>query len=131
MAHERTCFVCKTKYQYCAHGCRDYNPNEPWRYLFHDYKCRDIYEIWQQYRGKEITKEQAKELLSAFEGIDEIIASNSPVTSEIKEIFDIHEKPVQEEVEAETQKEIPKIKDGISEAKVDPVQKYENRNKKR
>lgn len=88
MAKQRICMICKSKYTYC-HTCRDYNPEETWRYLFDSYKCRDIYDIIQKYKQKEIDKVAAKEQLESFDDIYDIVDSGSFMDQELREILDI------------------------------------------
>jgi len=100
MAKERTCFCCMTKYEYC-HSCKDYNPVETWRYLYHDQNCKMIGDIWFAYRGKEISKEDARAALKSFD-LSKILKSGSPVVPELKEILGIDlEEPKNEEVKGE------------------------------
>ncbi len=96
---ERTCLMCGTKYQWCIH-CKDTRPDEGWRFLYHDEKCRDMSEIWYAYRGKEISKAEAKEKMSALKpNIDDVLKYTSIAAKEIREIFDVPEE--QEVVENE------------------------------
>jgi len=89
--HERTCMCCGKKYEYCSH-CNDFDPTETWKYLYHDKKCMGIAEVWYAYRGKEITKEEAKARMSEFKpNIDDVLKYNSIAAKEIREIFDIKE----------------------------------------
>lgn len=84
---ERKCFCCEKIYHYCGHGCKDDNPNEPWRFLFHDENCKKVYELWQAYRGKEITEDSLREKLNSM-NIKAILASNSMISQDFKKILD-------------------------------------------
>lgn len=97
MAKERTCFCCMTKYEYC-HSCKDYNPVETWRYLYHDSNCKTIGDIWFAYRGKEISKEDARAALKTFD-LSKILNSGSPVVPELKEIMGVKEEPKEEKID--------------------------------
>lgn len=135
MAHERKCFCCGVEYQYCAHGCKEYDPLETWRYLVHDYKCKDIYDIWQQYRGKEITKEAAKAALEALGDLSYVIHGGTPVVPVLKEILDIvdeeEEKPeeVVEPVEADSSKEEVKEEKEFKNPSETKEKKFDRHNK--
>ena len=108
MAKERVCFCCGTHYYYCGNNCKDYDPNKTWMYLVHDEKCLDVYNVWQQYRGKEISKEDAAKVLNVLD-VSDILKSKSPVVPVLKEILDIKdevkekiidEKDVEKDVES-------------------------------
>lgn len=116
MAHERTCMMCGEKYKYCSH-CDEYNSNETWRYLYHDKNCMAIGNIWYAYRGKEITKEQAKKQMNEYkENLEKIFKHHSIAANEIRDIFGIKleepkeveeniEKPVEKNVEVKKENE--------------------------
>ena len=112
MAHKRKCMICGKEYEYCGQGCADYNADEPWRYLFHNEQCRDIYDVWQSYRGKQMQKSEAANILGAID-LKEVLNSGSVVVNDIKEILDIkEEKKINvEKKEVETKSEdIPQKK---------------------
>ena len=89
MAHERTCMMCGEKYQYCSH-CDEYDARETWKYLYHDKNCMAIGNIWYAYRGKEITKDQAKEQMNEYkENLEKIFKHHSIAADEIRDIFGI------------------------------------------
>lgn len=63
MSDIRECVVCKTKYKYCM-GCpHKYNTKETWRNIFCSENCREIYQIYNSLKGKEIDKSTAKKRL--------------------------------------------------------------------
>ena len=130
MAKIRTCLVCGTKYKYC-NTCGDYNPEETWRFVFHEEKCRDIYDIWQQYHSKQIS---LGELKNALKGFDLAVVlsdeTNTMISSDIKNAFlDKKEdvEPVKEEVAVEQPKKNGSIKKAEEFVNVD--KKYNNHNK--
>ena len=93
---EKKCFICGKTYTYCPH-CKDANPEESWKILFHDDKCRDISRIWYAYRGKEISKEEAKESMGVLKpNIDDALNYDSVPAKEIQEIFGVNKKVVDE-----------------------------------
>lgn len=95
---EKKCFICGKIYSYCPH-CKDANPEESWKILFHDEKCRDISRIWYAYRGKEITKEEAKESMSVLKpNIDDTLNYDSVPAKEIQEIFGVNKGVVVDDV---------------------------------
>lgn len=97
-AKDRTCFCCGKTYQYCPQ-CKEYDPTETWKFLVHSQKCLDVYNVWQAYRGKEMTKEEAANVLKAL-NVDEILKANTPVVPVLKEILDIKDiTPVIEKTE--------------------------------
>lgn len=107
-AKERICFCCGKKYKYC-NTCGDYDPDKTWMFLVHDEKCLDVYNVWQQYRGKEITKEEAAKVLKALD-VTEILKSNTMVVPVLKEILDIKDEP--KKVETKEQPEVVKKENG-------------------
>ena len=116
MAHERKCMMCGTEYQYCSH-CNDFDPSESWKYLYHDKKCMAIANIWYAYRGKEISKEEAKARMSEYKpNIDAVLKYTSIAANEIRDIFDIKEEVPT--LENEEQKE--EIIEEVAETKTEP-----------
>lgn len=116
MAHERTCMICGDQYKYCP-TCKEYNPNEPWRMLFHDEDCLKISKIWYAYRGREITKEQAKNRMGKYpDRLQKIFTNDSIAAKEIKDIFDIVEKKVEEQVKEQAAETVEETKP-VEEAK--------------
>lgn len=108
MAHERICMVCGKKYEYCAHGCKDFDESKPWMYLFDDETCKNVYDIWQSMRGKEINKEKAAEIFGAMD-LTKVLAADTMVAKEVKEIVktkkETHVEEKHETVKEETKKE--------------------------
>ena len=105
MENDRTCLMCGTKYQYCPH-CKEYDSTETWKFLFHDKKCLAISEIWYAYRGKEISKEEAKERMSQYpESLEMIFKNTSIAAKEIRDIFGIQEEKTEEKVEEKLNEE--------------------------
>ena len=119
MAKERRCLCCLRSYMYCAHNCQDYDPNKTWMYLVHDERCLDVYNTWQQYRGEQITKQEAARILKALRVEDDILKTNSPVVPVLKEILDIKDEVVEEEVK----EELPEEKETVESKKTEePVE---------
>lgn len=105
---DRICLCCGKTYQYCP-SCKGYDPEKTWMFLVHDEKCLDVYNIWQQYRGKEIDKDTAAKALKALD-VTEILKSGSPVVPVLKEILDIKDE-VKEEIAEE--KEVEKNEEPV------------------
>ena len=101
MTEKRKCFICGKEYEYCP-NCSNAG-EQPWKFLYHDEKCVDISNIWYAYRGKEITKDEAKTKMSAIKpNIDDALKHNSVAANEIKEIFGIkEEKPEPKKTDVE------------------------------
>lgn len=117
MAKERICGVCMCHYKYCG-NCEDFDPNKTWMYLVHDERCLDVYNIWQQYRGKEMSKEDAAKALKALRVEDDIIKTKSMVVPVLKEILDIKDEvkeEIAEEKEVEKKEEPVETKAPITE----------------
>ena len=64
MRYGRTCLCCNKTYSYCS-DCYDYRNLPLWMNSFCSNECKSIFEICTDYNFGLITKEQAKELLSA------------------------------------------------------------------
>lgn len=126
-AKERICFCCGKVYQYCP-SCKGYDPNKTWMFLVHDENCLDVYNVWQQYRGKEISKEEAAKVLKALD-ITNILASKSPVVPVLKEILDIKDEPkIELEIDEEIVEEEKKVFEKPAENKHSfNNQKYHNK----
>ena len=97
MAHERKCMICGRDYEYCAHGCKDFDASKPWMYLFDKESCKNIYEVWQSLRGKEIDKAKAVEIFKAMD-LTDVLKANTEVAKEIKKIVNSEEKNIVEHV---------------------------------
>lgn len=111
MAHERKCMMCGQNYKFCSH-CNDFDPTESWKYLYHDKKCMDIANIWYAYRGKEISKDVAKEQMSQIKpNIDEVLKYDSLAAKEIKEIFDIKAEPDKADVDLDEKESVASFVD--------------------
>lgn len=122
MAQERICMMCGKKTKYCP-TCRDSKPAETWRMLFHDEKCLEISEIWYAYRGKEITKEDARRRMDRIKpNIDDILKNDSIAAKEIKEIFGI-----EEEKQEEIKEEKKAVDDKTPEVNVTPAKDNEKK----
>lgn len=126
----RKCAMCGTEYEYCSH-CRDYNPNETWRYLYHDENCKAVGELWFAYKGKEISKEDTKKALQSYK-LDGILAYDSIAVKELKDILGIKEEKVEEPKE-EVKAEKP-VNEEPKEVKVEKEEKpafdhYRNKKK--
>ena len=108
MAHERTCMMCGEKYQYCSH-CDEYDSTETWKYLYHDKDCMAIGNIWYAYRGKEITKEQAKEQMNEYrKNLEKVFKHHSIAADEIREIFGVKLEEPKVEEKPESAEEVKK-----------------------
>ncbi len=60
--YTRTCIVCQDKYKYCAH-CGEYNPREPWRYLYCSENCKAIFKVCNDFNNGNINQKDAKSRL--------------------------------------------------------------------
>lgn len=60
----RTCVLCGTKYEHCGHCGQT---SEPWKNIFCEENCRDVWKVLNSYDGKLITKEDAAEKLSKLD----------------------------------------------------------------
>ena len=89
--HERKCFCCGEIYYYCGQGCKGDAPNEPWRMLFHDENCKAAYELWQSYRGKEISEADLKKVLENMD-LTKILASDTALAKDFKDILKTEDK---------------------------------------
>ena len=83
---DRNCFCCGKTYHYCGHGCKDDNPNEPWRFLFDNENCKVAYDLWQSWRGKEISEDELRDILVKM-NLKDILASNTMVSKDFKKIL--------------------------------------------
>lgn len=64
MRYPRACLCCGKTYSYCS-SCWDYRALPLWMNSFCSDNCKDIFETCADYNFELITKEEAKELLSA------------------------------------------------------------------
>jgi len=61
----RTCKICGKKYEYCGH-CPSKNTIEPWRNLYCSEKCREVFNVLDNFASKKISKEEAKKKLESL-----------------------------------------------------------------
>ena len=109
MANERLCLMCGKRYRYCS-NCRDFNQKETWRYLYHDEKCKEISNIWYDYRENQITGEVAKERFNALKpNIDDVLKHTTIAAREIQELFGVNKQKSEESEESETVEESAKL----------------------
>ena len=88
MAEIRKCIICGKIYEYCIH-CGDAKQDETWRYLYHDAKCMDIAKLWYAYKGNEISRKDAVNLMSRdSDRMATILANDSIPAKAIKEMYD-------------------------------------------
>lgn len=134
---ERKCIVCGKTYSFCP-SCKNASSGDGWRFLYHDENCRDMCEILFSYRGKEITKEQAKRKLMVYKpNIDDTLKNDSITAKEIQDIFDIKkevEESDKEVIEEEVKVETPEVEiEQPQDDQVEPMQEkqpYKSRNNK-
>jgi len=92
MARTRICMICGRNYEFCHH-CKEFQKEPGWKYLYHDEKCKKIGDLWYAYRGKEISKEEARKLMGNLKpNINDALKYTGTIASnEIREIFDVKE----------------------------------------
>lgn len=85
MAKIRVCMVDRKEYKYCP-DCAEYNPKETWRFLFCSEDCYAIYRVYEAYRDKKMTAEEAQKELANYDlsNVDEF---NPRVGVVLKEIL--------------------------------------------
>ena len=129
MAHERKCMVCGTEYKYCAHGCKEYEPSETWRYLFDSENCLAIYDIWQYVRGKQMSREEAVEALKKV-NLDKVIGAKTMVSNDIEEMLGVKSKvevePEMADKTAEPKVEEKPVEEEPSQDRVEKFDKHYN-----
>lgn len=95
----RKCIICGERYVYCP-TCRDSRPDEPWRNIYDSEDCMAVANIWYAYRGKEISKEDAKKKIEQYPAVLEKVFKLSTVAAiEIKAICDYVEEVIEPEGE--------------------------------
>ena len=60
----KTCVMCGKQYKYCENCPSKYNTTETWRNIFCSEECRELYQIYNGYKGGKITDKQAYKRLS-------------------------------------------------------------------
>lgn len=58
----RICYACGKNYQYCPNCAEDENKPK-WLFAFHDETCKTVFETLTRYCGKDISAEEAYQLL--------------------------------------------------------------------
>ena len=118
MAEIRKCFICGQSYEYCP-NCN--NAAEPWKFLYDTEECVEVAEVWYAYRGKEITKEEAKAKLDKHPSIIALVLKNdSTPANEIQEIYGVEiVKKIEPEVVEETTEEKPVEVKPVEEPKME------------
>ena len=101
----RRCWMCGQHYFWC-NTCHDFNPEETWKYLYHDENCLEVSKIWYAYRGNEITAEEAKKQMDQYpETIEMIMENDSVPAKEIQAIYKMFESKQVEEPKVEVVEE--------------------------
>lgn len=120
MANIRKCMMCGKKYEWCI-NCGDRHPEETWRYLYHDENCMKISNIWYAYRGKEISKEEAKKQMDKYQdNINDILKNDSIPAMEIRDIYGVKEEKVDVE-------EVPVVEETVEPVKEEIVDKKDEK----
>lgn len=89
MANIRKCIICGEIYEYCIH-CGDAKKEEPWRYIYHDEKCRAIAHVLSAYKGNEISRKDFVDILNKYpDHTASILNNDSILAKEIKEIYGV------------------------------------------
>ena len=109
MAVTRTCFACGRTYEFCGQNCKGEDASETWRFLFDNKNCLHAYELWQSYRGKEITKEEYKNSLNNM-NLKDILASDTMVSKDFNSILneDMTAKMPEKDIKKDEGKEVEK-----------------------
>lgn len=98
----RTCILCGKQYKFCS-DCRDYEHIEPWHNIYCSENCRSVFNVSVDWSLKKITKDQAKEILSACD-LSNRANFKADILTVVNEIMDFKDEPV-EESKAEEPKE--------------------------
>ena len=137
MANIRKCIICGEKYEYCIH-CGDAKKEEPWRYLYHDEKCRAIDHAWRALKGNEILQKDFIDILNNFsDHTAAILKNDSAIARGIKEVYGVkkEQKPqknnrVVEATESVAEKTVEEPKTVEEEKHEEPKAVKITRNKK-
>ena len=129
MNMERTCMMCGKQYKFCGH-CNDFDPSESWKYLYHDEKCMDISKVWYAYRGKEITKDEAKSLMKKITpNIDDVLKYTSIPAMEIREIFGVVEIKPEAKEQIEESVEVDVETKDVKDENIEEKEEHRSNNK--
>lgn len=104
--NKRICICCGKEYEYCTH-CGD-SKNEPrWKTNYDEYGCKVAFQTVTDYLAKEITAEEAREVLkntelknrdnfksSVAKYVDEILGDKKVKASESHEVNDSESKDI-------------------------------------
>ena len=87
MSEKRKCCVCGKEYEWCM-KCNSNKPGESWKFLYHDKNCLQIANILRLYRGKAISKDEAKSKMDEYsESITMALKYDSIMAKEVQEIY--------------------------------------------
>ncbi len=126
---ERACIFCGKIYKYCGH-CGAFPSNETWRYLAHDETCLKISRIWNAFRDKLISKEEAKkQLMECKPNIDDVLKNSSDTAKKIQAIFKVQEENLNEEKDKDEYAAKTEGENSVKMSVEKPVIKDENEEK--
>lgn len=95
----KKCIICGEQYRYCV-NCRDSRPYEYWRNIYCSEECKSTGELWYAYRGKEISKKDAKQLMERRPDVlNKVFALDTPISKEIKDICDYSDVNIEEPID--------------------------------
>lgn len=81
----RHCVACGREYEYCPHNIVD--ESKPyWMFAWDTNECKEVFNIVSKYCGKDITKEEAKDMLDKV--YSHTIVFNEKIENKIKEIYE-------------------------------------------
>lgn len=62
----RVCICCGNSYKYC-NSCSEYATLPQWKNIYDKIECKVVFDVATDYNAKQITKEEAKAMLSEYD----------------------------------------------------------------
>ena len=97
--NNRTCRVCQTAYNFCP-TCERVPASEKYRTMFCTKNCYDVFYTISRYFVKDVTKDEAKEILSSLD-LSKQAQFSEQIKTDMDEIMGINKKPFKKKVAEE------------------------------
>lgn len=96
--NNRVCKVCGSEYNFCP-TCAGVTATEKYRTMFCSKNCRDVFHTISRYFVKDVSKDEAKEILSSLD-LSKRNNFNDAVKSDIDEIMGVNKKQFKKKEES-------------------------------
>lgn len=112
--NNRTCKVCASEYYFCP-NCAGVKVTEKYRTMFCSKNCRDIFHLLSRHTMNDVTKDEAKEILSSLD-LSKLNNFSEQIKIDIDEIMGNNKKHFKKKIVEE-----PIVEEQVVEPIVEPA----------